>query len=92
MSHDCSEPEDAIGREENNIKSESAKKSSRVTKSESSFAELLEEISELHRDMKTSEEPINPLLQELLSLSTNTIKDTFYRLGGKISEFSDHKK
>ena len=36
--------------------------------------------------------PSTPPLQVLRSLSTDTIKDTFYHLDGKIGELSDQKK
>ena len=68
------------------------KKSDRVTKHGSFFAKLLESTSELHRDMKTSEDSGEPLLQVPLPLSTNSIKGNFYHLGGKIGEFLDQKK
>ena len=42
--------------------------------------------------MKTSEDPINTLLQVLLSLSTDTIKDDFYHLDGKIGDLSYQDK
>ena len=67
-------------------------KAARITKRKSSSAKLLEATAELHRDMNISEDLRNPLLQVLLSLSTNTIKDTFYHLDGKIGEFSDQNK
>ena len=57
------------------------KKSARITKRGRSFAKLLEETSELYRDMNTSEDP------SLLSLSTDTIKENFYRPGREIGEF-----
>ena len=42
--------------------------------------------------MNASEYPKDTLLQVLLYLSTDTIKDNFYHLGGKVGEFSDQKK
>ena len=42
--------------------------------------------------MNTSEDPSNPLLQVLLSLSTDTIKGVFNHFGGNISELSDQNK
>ena len=68
------------------------KKSARNTKHGSSFVKLLEATAKLHRDMKTSEDPADQLLQVLLSLYTETIKDAFYNLSGKIGGLSDQKK
>ena len=42
--------------------------------------------------MNTSEEPINPLIQVLLSLSTESNRDAFYHLGGNIGDLSDQNK
>ena len=74
------------------LKVNAFKKSSCTTKGESSFAKILEETSELHQDMKTSDKPSDPLLQFPISLTTNTIKEAFYNLGRNIGEFSDQKK
>ena len=37
-------------------------------------------------------DPLTPLLQVLLSLLTNIIKDSYQHLGGKMGEFPDLKK
>ena len=42
--------------------------------------------------MMASEDNPNPLLQVLLSLSTEIIKDYYKNLGGKMGEFTDMKK
>ena len=92
LSHDISEPEDARGIKEKSVKSECVKKSSRVTKCGSSFEKLLAATANLPRDTKTSEDPRNPLFKVLLSLFTNTIKDAFYHLHEKTSDFYALKK
>ena len=51
------------------------KKYARVTKRVRSFVKPLAETSNLSSDTKTSEDPSEPLLQILLSLSINTIKE-----------------
>ena len=68
------------------------KKSARITKCGISFAKLLEATAKLHRDMKNSEDPSNPIIEVLLSISNDTTKEIFYRLGGNIGELSDQKK
>ena len=54
-----------------------------------SFAKL---VANLPNDIMASEDPSTPLLQVLLSLSTNIIKDSIQHLGGKMGEFPDLKK
>ena len=51
-------------------------------------------VANLPNDMMTSEDPYTPLhlLQVLLSLSTNIIKDSYQHLGGKMGELPDLKK
>ena len=47
----------------------------------------------LHKlDIMAYEDPSTPLLQVLLSLSTDTIKDLYQHLGRKMGEFLDLKK
>ena len=53
------------------------------------FAKL---IANLPNYIMASEEPSNPLLQVLLSLSTGIIKDSYQNLGGKMGELPDLKK
>ena len=54
-----------------------------------SFAKL---VANLPNDMMASEDPSTPLLQVLLSLSTDIIKDSYQNLGVKMGEFPDLKK
>ena len=68
------------------------KKAARVTMCGISFVKLLESTLKLTRDRKASYDPINPLIQVLLYLSTDTIKDNFYHLGGEIGELSGQNK
>ena len=42
--------------------------------------------------MMDSEDPSNPFLQVLLSLSTGIIKDSYQHLGGKMGQLPDQKK
>ena len=51
-----------------------------------------EATEKLHKYMKTSEDPIDPLLQVIIYLYTNISKEYFYYLGGKICELSNHNK
>ena len=53
------------------------------------FAKL---VANLPNDMMASEDPSTPLLQVLLSLSTDIIKDSYQNLGGKMGELPDLKK
>ena len=54
-----------------------------------SFAKL---VANLPNDMMASEDPSTPLLQVLLSLSTDIIKDSYQNIGGKMGELPDLKK
>ena len=54
-----------------------------------SFAKL---IANLPNEIMASEDPSTPLLQVLLSLSTNITKDSYQHLGGKMGELPDLKK
>ena len=53
------------------------------------FAKL---VANLPNDMMASEDPFTPLLQVILSLSTEIIKDSYQHLGGKMGELPDLKK
>ena len=54
-----------------------------------SFAKL---VANLSNDMMASEDPSTPLLQVLLYLSTDIIKESYQNLGVKMGEFPDLKK
>ena len=54
-----------------------------------SFTEL---IANLPNDIMAYENPSTPLLQVLLSLSTDIIMDSYQHLGGKMGELPDLKK
>ena len=56
------------------------------------FAEILEAAAKLPSKIKTSEDPIDPLFQVVISLSTDTVKDTFHYIDGNIGEFSGKKE
>ena len=53
------------------------------------FAKL---VANLPNDMMVSEDPSTPLLQVLLSLSTDITKDSYQNLGGNMGELPDLKK
>ena len=53
------------------------------------FAKL---VANLPNDRMVSDDPSTPLLQVLLSLSTEIIKDSYKHLGGKMGEFPDLNK
>ena len=68
------------------------KKSTCVTKHGISFAKILEATAKLPSNTNNSEDPREPTLKVLLSLSTNTIKYDFNQINRKIGELSDQKK
>ena len=73
----------------NNTKVNALKRSARMNQHATSFAKL---VANLPNDMMASEEKYIPLLQVLLSLSTNIIKDSYQNLGGNMGKFPDLKK
>ena len=48
--------------------------------------------AKLPNDMMASEDPSTPILQVLLSLSTDIIKDSYQHLGGKMGQLPDQNK
>ena len=65
------------------------KRAARMNLRATSFVKL---VTNLPNDIVASEEPSTPLLQVLLSLSTDIIKDSYQHLGGKMGEFPDLEK
>ena len=79
-------------KEEENIKNSkinALKRAARINLRATSFAKLF---ANLPNDIMASEDPSTPLLQVLLSLSTDIIKDSYQHLGGKMGELPDLKK
>ena len=80
-------------KEEENIKNtkvNALKRSACMNQRAELFAKL---VANLPSDMMASEDPSTPLLlQVLISVSTNIIKDFYQHLGGKMGEFPDMKK
>ena len=72
-----------------NTKVNALKRAARINQRATSFAKL---IANLRNDMMASEENSTPLLQVLLSLSTDIIKDSYQNFGGKVGELPDLKK
>ena len=72
-----------------NTKVNAPKRAARMNLRATSFAKL---VTNLPNEMMDSEDPSNPFLQVLLSLSTDIIKDSYQNLGGKMGELPDLKK
>ena len=72
-----------------NSKVNALKRATRINLRTTSFAKLL---ANLPNDIMDSEDPSTPLLQVLLSLSTDIIKDSYQYLGGRMGELPDLKK
>ena len=73
----------------NNSKVNALKRAARINLRTTSFALLL---ANLPNYIMASEDPSTPLLQVLLSLSTDIIKDSYQNLGGNMGELPDLKK
>ena len=72
-----------------NSKVNALKRAARMNLRATSFTKL---VANLPNYMMASEDPSAPLLQVLLSLSTDIIKDSYQHLGGKMGELLDLKK
>ena len=72
-----------------NTKVNALKRAARINQRATSFAKL---VSNLPNDMMASEDPSTPLLQVLLSFSTDIIKDSYQHLGGNMGELPYQKK
>ena len=64
-----------------NTKVNSLKRAAHMNQRATSFAKL---VANLPNDMMASEDPSTPLLQVLLSLSTEIIKDSYHHIGGNM--------
>ena len=72
-----------------NTKVNDLKRSARMNLRATSFTKL---VANLPNDMMASEVNSTTLLQVILSLSTNIVKDSYKHLGGKIGALPDLKK
>ena len=72
-----------------NSKVNALKRATRMNLRVTSFTKL---VANLPNDIMASEYSSTPLLQVLLSLSTDIIKDSYQHLGGKMVELPDLKK
>ena len=72
-----------------NTKVNDLKRAARINQRATSFTKL---VTNIPNDMMVSEDNSTPLLQVLISLSTDTIKDSYHHLGGKMGEFPDLNK
>ena len=72
-----------------NSKVNALKRAARINLRATSFAKL---IDNLPNDIMASEDPSTSLLQVLLSLSTDIIKDSYQHLVGKMGKLPDMKK
>ena len=73
----------------NNTKVNALKRYARINQGATSFAKL---VANLPNDMMASEDNSTPLLQVLISLSTDIIKYSYQHIGGKMGELLDLKK
>ena len=73
----------------NNTKVNALKRAAHMNQRATPLAKL---VANLPNDIMASEDPSTPLLQVLLSHSTDIIKDSYHHLGGKMGELPDLKK
>ena len=77
---------------ENVKRSNSVKRAAHIIKRGSLYYNNLYTVANLLSTTNTTEEPTESILQDILSLSYETLKDAFVHMGGKISGFTDLKK
>ena len=68
------------------------KRSACMNQCRNPLEKLVEATSNPPNDRMDSDDPFTPLIQFLLSLSTNIIKEYYQHIGGKMGEFHDQKK
>ena len=66
----------------NPVQVNSVEKSARVTKQGRSFENILSKLENIRSYTNNMEEPTEYFLQVIITLSTYTLKDTFFHLGG----------
>ena len=70
----------------NNTKVNALKRAARMNQRATTFAKLA---TKLPNETRASEDPATPLLQVLLSLSTDIIEDSYQHLSGNMGELPD---
>ena len=71
------------------IKLNALKRAARMNQRGNLFVKLCEETTKLPNDMMAYEYPSTTLIQLLLSLSINIVKDSYQHLGGNIGQLPD---
>ena len=69
----------------------SVKREARIIKRGSSYNNIISDVSNPLSVIKTMEEYTDSILQDILHLSSDTLKNAFIHMGGKITDFSDLK-
>ena len=77
---------------QNEVQVNAVKKLSRITKRGSSFENILTVVVNLRSDINTTEDSTESVLQGILSLCADTLKDAFFCLVGNIHELPYLKK
>ena len=73
----------------NNTKVNDMKRDARINQRATSLTKL---VTNIPNDMMVSEDNSTPLLQVLISLSTDIIKDSYHHIGGNMGELPDLNK
>ena len=78
--------------EKNSIRDNFSKREAHIIKRGSSYDNILSTVGKFLSVAKTMEKPIDYVLQYIKYLSSDNLKDNFFHLGEKISNFCDLKK
>ena len=78
--------------ETNSVRVNSVKKAARITNLGGYYEKILSTVANLRSYTNTTDKTIYSFLRCILDLSSETLKDDFFRLGREISDFPDLKK
>ena len=78
--------------ETNSVRVNSVKKSARITNLGGYYEKILSTVANLRSYTNTTDNTTYSFLRCILDLSSETLKDDFFRLGREISDFPDLKK
>ena len=74
------------------IRANSVKRAACIIKQGSSYDNILSAVANLLSVTNTTDDSTDSVLQAIIPLSSVTLKDVYFRLGGNISDFPDQKK
>ena len=74
---------------QNTVRANSIKKGSLYLQAIEVFDNMLSNLTEIHIDTKSMDSYTESALKDILTPSSDTLKDTFFHLGGNISDLTN---